>query len=93
MMLLFVVLSFDLYVIPWNRLLKNCGCVCYEAEDGKECVKWMDAAAANGSPEVGLVLMDYEMPCKEEECGGYCITSTLLTIKHFSTSLFRIPQI
>jgi CheY-like chemotaxis protein len=49
-----------------NRLLKNCGCVCYEAEDGKECVEWMALAAANKSPEVDMVLMDYEMPCMIE---------------------------
>mmetsp|Transcript_30175 Transcript_30175/g.43099 ORF Transcript_30175/g.43099 Transcript_30175/m.43099 type:complete len:966 (+) Transcript_30175:45-2942(+) len=44
------------------RLLKNCGCVCHEAEDGKECVDWMALSVSNKAPEVDLVLMDYEMP-------------------------------
>ena len=65
-----------------NRLLKNCGCVCYEAEDGKECVEWMALAAANKSPEVDMVLMDYGMPCMIEyfACFGLYATCKVYRI-------------
>ena len=46
----------------YNRVLRNFGCTCFEAEDGDDCVRMYSDRVDSGDVTYDLVLMDFVMP-------------------------------